>query len=329
MRSERMTDMTKEREHTKERKGRYLGRLYDLHLGNPEGIPSAYADKTDTELQKIAQEMADELRLPTDPSTLSCIDGRNRLKNADGSAPEVRLRRAGGTEPNLAVALMAEAPVTNTLDLAAPIAKQAKTIDDFITGVTGFEQSAHMGGCGKANGEVKDLRAIHENPAVLTAVKYVLEIPEVRAYLVDGYENEIHEGESLYDETLAGNVREAAGKAAQFFEQAGWDGQQYVDDVTRMNPRGVEELEVDEEDEQFHGHAESAVIIVLGDETVCVNGFVWNVKATKIIASALAGQRGIEGYKQALIAEVAEAMAVSDRLPSDKTPVLLLDSTAK
>ncbi|HET6747379.1 MAG TPA: hypothetical protein VFH06_04715 [Candidatus Saccharimonadales bacterium] len=329
-------------EKTRERVGRYIGRLGDLGLGNLNGIPSRYAAYSDEALQEEAEKMVDQLVEPTDLSALACIDGRETLHNADESAPEVRLRRVGGSASNAGVALNAEASIVDTLSSEDDLGKQIDVIDRHVAQQTGFEKSAHLGGCGGANGEVDDDKLIHgdtltadeheliqKNPVILEATRTFLEIPEVKKYFSEGHEEELRElGKTeLYDETLAERVRENAGKTAAFFRESGWDGQKYVDTVKKENPRGVEDLKVDHDDTTFHGHKEASLVVIIGDKTIdWPDDFAWNLKASKMVAEALAGQRGIEGYKQALIAEVAKHMAVSKRLPSDKTPIFLLEA---
>lgn len=311
--SEHMQDII-EREKTRERTGQFIGRLGDLGLGNPDGIPSYYADKTPEELNEIAHEQAQKLVAPTDLSCTACIDGRCTLHNADGSPTAIRLRRVGGSASDLGVALNAEASVIDTLDSSAPLEDDILAIEQLMG-----DPSAHLGGCGGANGEVDDHELIHTDPTILAAVKVFMEIPQVKEALGVGY-----------SDTLGERVQENAGKSAAFLRAKGWNGQAYVDGVVERNPSGVEVLEVDAEDEKFHGHKEPAVAIILGDETMPLDydGFVWNVQATKQAAEKLAGQRGLEGYQQAVIAEIAKHMAVCKRLPSDKTPIFLLGSKA-
>lgn len=50
-----------ETEHSPERRGISLGRLEDLGLGNPDGIPSVYADADTAELERVAQADAESL----------------------------------------------------------------------------------------------------------------------------------------------------------------------------------------------------------------------------------------------------------------------------
>lgn len=336
MKNERPQGRNIDREKTRERTGLYVERLGDLGLGNPEGIPSEYAGYTKEALEEVAEKMAKRLVEPTDLTALACIDGRETLHNADGSAPQTRLRRVGGSASNIGVALNAEAPVVDTLSADGTLTEQIDAIDNHITAQTGFEKSAHLGGCGGANGEVDDDRlingediavedhdAIQNDPVILNTTKAFLDIPQVREYFLEDHAS--LGGASLFDEKLAERVRQQAGKTAAFLRESGWDGQTYVDKVRDENPRAVEDLKVDPEDKKFKGHKERSLIAVIGDKTVdWPDDFVWNLKASKMVAEALAGQRGEEGYKQALIAEVAKHVAVAKRLPSKETPLFLL-----
>ncbi|MDN5274324.1 MAG: hypothetical protein JWP06_225 [Candidatus Saccharibacteria bacterium] len=315
MSNETMSDKTVEHEKTYERNGKFVARLRDLNLGNGKnGIPSQYAETSKEGLNEIATEFAEKLREPTDLKACGCIDGRHTLCNADGSATEVRLRRVGGSASNFGVALNAEASVIDTLDPDSDLGAQVMTVDAHVKRLTGFDRSAHLGGCGGANGEVDDNEAIHDNPAILAAVKAFMEIEEIREYLgVD------------YDEALGERVHVNAGKTAQLLKTAGWVGQKYVDGVVETNAAGVEDLEVDHDDKEHHGHKENSIVVIIGDKTIDIdNEFVWNLKASKMAAEAFAGQRGKEGYTQAIIAEIAKHLAVANRLPSVDTPILLI-----
>lgn len=311
--SEHMQD-TIELEKTRERTGQFIGRLGDLGLGSPDGIPSYYATKTPEELNEIAHEQAQMLVAPTDLTCTACIDGRCTLHNADGSPSVIRLRRVGGSASDLGVALNAEASIVDTLDDSATLDDDIRAIEQYMG-----EPSAHLGGCGGANGEVNDHELIYGDEAILAATKIFMEIPQVKEALGVGY-----------DDDLGVRVQGCAAKTAEFLRAKGWNGQAYVDGVVERNPRGVEVLEADDDDHTYHGHKEPAVVIILGDETMPLDydGFVWNVLATKQAAEKLAGQRGIKGYQQALIAEIAKHMAVCRRLPSVKTPIFLLESKA-
>lgn len=298
-------------EKTREVTGTYIGRLKDLKLGNPDGIPSRIAGYSDDRLQEIAEQDARTLVRPTDLSCRDCIDGRCKLHNADGSPGETRLRRVGGSASDFGVALNAEASIIDTIDPEAPLDEQLAIIEQLMG-----DPSAHEGGCGGANGEVDDHEAIHGNDDIMGAVKALMQIPAVREYFGIDYRDD-----------LAARVRENAGKTAAFLRSKGWAGQAYVERVKELNPKGVAILEVDEEDHKYHGHREDVLKIIIGDKTSDkIDEFVWNLKATKEAAEKLAGQRGTEGYIQAIIADVAKHMAVAYRLPSTETPVMLLSA---
>jgi hypothetical protein len=297
-----------------ERKGMYIGKLKDLGLGNPDGIPSVYVNASDEEMNEHAARAVENLVQVTDLRACACIDGRHTNCNADGSNAQVRLRRVGGSASNHGVALNAEASITKTIPETASLGEQITAIDSYVEGATGFERSAHKGGCGGANGEVTDNEAINTNPAILEATRAFMSIPEVEAYLG-----------TTYNDDLAERVRANAGATAELQRAAGWNGQAYVDGVEAEVARSVEDLAVDHEDEKFHGHKENVLEIIIGDKTEADDDlFVWNLKASKMVAEALAGERGHEGYTQAIIAEIAKHMAVANRLPSTDTPVTLL-----
>jgi len=303
-----------EQEKTAEYVGTFVARLGDLGLGNPNGIPSVYANASEADINVEVEEMLEQLVEPQDLTALACIDGRHTEKNADGSEAALRLRRVGGSASNLAVALNSGA--SDMIPPQSTLGRKVHVIDEFIERATGFERSAHLGGCGGANGEITDQKAISENPAILAATKAFMEIPQVKSYLG-----------TQFDKDLAELVRVNAGQTAELLEEAGWDGQAYVDGVHSENPKAVEDLVVDHDDHDYHGHRESTLTIVIGDKTVGIDdAFVWNLKASKQIAEALAGARGKQGYTQAIIAEIAKHMAVANRLPSDKTPILLLSA---
>ncbi len=302
-----------EMEKTYERTGQYLGRLKDFGFINPGGIPSEYADYSDDQLRDKAQELAERLVAPTDKLVTSCIDGRKVLQNADGSVPEIRYRRVGGSASDLAVAMNSESSVLQVIDQDDTIGHQIESLAE-ITG----QLSAHLGSCGGANGEVEDDRAIASNPNIMNATGALISIPAVSEDL--GIE---------FKQPVGDRIRETASQTADILEQKGWDGQTYVDGVCAKRPDAVEDLEVDLE-HPFKGHKEPCLAIILGDETLPLeyDGFAWNLEASKNAAKALASQAGQAGYERALTADIAKHMAVASRLPSDETPVFLLRSKA-
>lgn len=308
--NEIMTQGAIEMEKTREKKAVVLGRLRDFELGNPDGIPSTYANATDEELQRIAEQDCESLIEPDDLICTSCIDGRTCIHNADESAPRTRLSRVGGSASNLGVALNAESSVVDTFSIDSSLGAKIELVDD----VVGY-RSAHLGGCGGANGEIPDNQLINQHPAILAATRSLMEVPQVKEYFGVGY-----------DENLAERVRENAGKTAEFLISNSWDGQAYVEGVKNEYPENVEDLEVDESDHEFHGHKEPNLLIIIGDKAAPLNykGFAWNLAASKAVAEKLAGQRGQEGYQQVLIAEVAKHMAVCHRLPHPDMPIFLV-----
>jgi len=286
--------------------------LGNLGIGNPDGIPSRYAGLSTEQIKEKTEEFKEHLITPNDLSCTACIDGRCTLQNADGSEKQVRLRRVGGSASNLGVALNAGSDIIKPIDRDSTIGHYIKQVDKTVKEIAGFEPSAHLGGCGGANGEVDDNWEIAKNDAIMGTVETFMNIPEVREYLgVD------------YDSTLGDEVRANAAKTATFLESKGWDGKKYVEGVVKYDPSKVEDLQV--ADDKYHGHKEDSLVVVIGDETLDLDDhFVWNLKASKMVAESLAGGRGVEGYTQAIIAEIAKHIAVANRLPSDGTPITIL-----
>ena len=110
-----------EMESTRERISFVIGRPKDFGIGNPDGIPSPYATSSNEELQQVAEKDNEALDLPNDLTCTACIDGRKCLHNADGSEAKIRLRRVGGSAANTGVALNADSPVIQGIDLEQPI----------------------------------------------------------------------------------------------------------------------------------------------------------------------------------------------------------------
>lgn len=293
----------------------YLGRLGELGLGNPDGIPSRLAEASESDLELYGERLLENSKAVTDFEYDGCIDGRHTTCNADSSPAEVRERHVSGSASNTEIAMNAEASVLDTIDDNAPLAEVVETVDEFVAATSGKKRAAHTGGCGGANGAIVHNELIGSDPAVLGAAKTVMNLPDVAA--ATGV---------TYDESLGEAVRQQAPKTAAWLRDNGWDGQAYVDKTVAKEPRGVEDLQTS--DDKFHGHAEDAVVIDLRDGVAVDMDDVFVISGSSIVkkAKALAGQRGEAGYKQALIADFAKHMAVAKVLPSDKTPVFLITS---
>ena len=273
----------------------FIGRLRDLGLGNPEGIPSRLADATAEELEDYADLLIRQLEPATVSDSFSCIDGREIVATADGAAPEVRLRRVGGSAANYGVALNAGMNVANP-----------KEADE----LTETKRSAHTENCGGANGEVADNEAISEDPKILSAAEVFLSIPEVAR----------HFGVSFDDEAAEAIKNNAAMTAARQ-KAEGWSGQAYVDEVASDQPASVDSLQGDAE-HPFNGHDEDALVVIIGNKTLRNGDFVWNLDASKKAIDGLVKHGG--DRTRLTIAETAKHLKVGDRLPSDTTPVIVL-----
>jgi hypothetical protein len=296
----------------------YLGRLGDLGLGNPEGIPSRLAEASESDIQAYGENLAKSLDVISDNSHDGCIDGRCVMCNADGSAPEIRQRQVGGSGARVEESMNAEAELLAKIDLDAPIQDIAKQVDDYFEQETSVKPSAHTGVCGGVGGAIEDNEEIGNNPAILGVTQTFMGISEIANFT-----------EMKFDEGAADKVRIQAPKTAQFLRSKKWIGQDYVDSVTSREPAGVEELET--ADDQYKGHSENALVVVLShdksiseDKLKALNlgdVFVWTLKRSVEKAHAAGGP---ERATQYLIANIAKHMAVANRLPSDKTPVYII-----
>jgi hypothetical protein len=303
---------------------RFIGRLQDLGIGNPSGIPSELADADNERLTEYGEKIMESLDDVTDLSHYGCIDGRFCKCNADGSKPEVRRRQVGGTGLLPEVALNSDASILDTIEDKDDVGNVVNVIEADYQAKTGVKRSAHLGRCGGVLGAVVDNRAISENPAIMDTVEAIMSLPEVIEYT-----------DVPYDNKAAAHVSERAGMTADWLELHGWDGETYVDGVREEEPAGVEDLEV--EDDEYGGHKEPAIAIVVSrgevkkslseakmKELGITAPFVINIDASVDMAEAMSGQQGEEGKKKALIANLAKHVAVANRLPSDKTPIFLL-----
>lgn len=283
--------------------------LRDLDLGNSEGIPSSLANASHSDLESLAASFSDLFILPEDNTALACIDGRATLHNADNSAAQTRLRRAGGTEANLS--LVVTGGVWDIPDREA-LGYMINEIDRLVEDKTGFAPSAHTGGCGAAGGEILDMSLIASKPAIMKATEALMEIPEVKEFL-----------STSFNEAAAGRIKKRAEGFRLFLDNQGWQGDRYVQGAIARNPRGVEVLQSDDA-LPFHGHQESAILVLLGEKTLPVEYadiFVWNLEASRTIVKALA--ENPQQYQELMIAEIAKHFAVCDRLPHPKCPVIV------
>lgn len=319
MTNEELSPSMIENEPTVERIGQYIGRLGGFGLGNPEGIPSRWADKTDTELGEKAQELSLELRAITDPHHWGCIDGRCVLRNADGSTPEVRLRHVSGTGSALGIALSSGATIEG-VSMGTPLVDSINKMDEYLQDMLEVNPSAHTAGCGGLNGEVPDLEAIATNSAVLDVAQALMSLPVIQEEL----DLRISDDEFATHKNV---IRTNAVSAMEYFTAQGWDGANVVENTKKKNPAGVAELQ-DDPNHQFHGHKEDAIVIVLGEKTLDIdNLFVINLEA--IIAQAAAIAKSDNAlYARAIMAGLAKHLATADRLPSTETPVFVIGERA-
>ncbi len=301
----------------------FLGRLRDFGLGNPKGIPSDLATATDAELADYGDKLLQTIDDVNDPKHYACIDGRDCTANGDGSAANNKRRQVGGTLLWLETAMNAGSSLLDDHDFSTGLEKAVHFINHKMTGLTGINPSAHSGGCGGANGAIDDNYAIANNPSIISAVKAVINIPAFSQ--TSGLE---------FDEASGQEVRRQALKTAGWLKSNSWNGDEQVEAVKQLGLENIEELKTDHD--KFHGHKESSIILLLsrdGTKTISKaklhniglgEAFAVNIDASINEANALSGDRGEEGKKQALIANLAKHMAVASRLASLDTPVFFV-----
>jgi len=306
-----------------------LGNLEDFGLGNDEsGIPSELAEATELEKQEYGEKLIASIDKVTDLCHYGCIDGRFCIHNHDESDPEVRLRQVGGTGLIIEVALDSASSVLDTIkeEDRDNLPKVVNGLEDYYEKITGVKRSAHTGNCGGVLGAVKDGDP-DALPAAFNTVEAIMAIPEV-----------INHTKMTYDKDLANEVATQAPRTAQWLKEHDWDGNTYVEGVTKDEPAGVEDLEVDVNDHAHHGHKEPALVLFLNtneDERFSLSEakmkalginspFVVNLDASYDMAKALSGQDGERGATKAFIANLKKHVMVANRLPSRKTPVYFM-----
>lgn len=293
-----------------------IGRLGDLGLGNPQGIPSSLATATNEALTTYGQTLLGAVVDVTDPHHFTCIDGRRCRGNADGSHTEYRRAQVSGTGAAVEVALNANSPL---IEAQATLGHEIHVIEQALGDI---KRSAHLGGCGGVNGAVADNHAIAEKDAIMQAVDAIMSLPDVRTFVGFGF-----------DDRTARTIRQRAAGTAKWLQEHDWDGQTYVDGARDESADGVEDLETF--DNGFGGHEEPALVLVVSttrsktvspDETERLGlgrPFVANIDASLDVAVQL-GKGVATDVQAAFIANLAKHVAVADRLPSRQTPVYLL-----
>ncbi len=321
MSEEGITEMTHSPEAMREASVVLLGRLEDLGIGNPNGIPSDLAEAEEADLNAYGERLLGALERVTDEQHDGCIDGRTIIQNADGSPAEVRHRQVSGTGSLTEEVRNGGSPAIDLLDPNASVGDEAVTYEKFYEEALGVKPSAHTAICGGVGGAINDNESISTNPAILDVTKAVIQHPVITEFTgID------------YNPAASEQVKAEAKSTAEHLRAKGWDGQKYVDGTQQRNPAGVEVLEHAEDD--HHGHKENAIVFVLSEDRSISEDrleelglgdvFVVSLKRSRDKAKAFAGQRGRVGAEQFLIANIAKHVAVANRLPSDKTPVYVI-----
>lgn len=309
----------------------YVGPLKKLGIGRPDkGFPCDLRNASEQERAAYGQELLKALVPITDSMHFSCVDDRTRIANADGSVPEIRVRQASGTRMVTSVAMNSSSPLLReaaqqSSSESPTVAEIEDRMDALFEKITGVRKSAHLGGCAKVLGAPQDSKIMSETPAVFGVAKAIMDLPAVRD--ASGVE---------YSDQYAQEVRDNAAKTAAILEAAN-DGEDYVRRAQEQEPAGVEDLEVDHNDHEYHGHKINGLVFVvsegeemsISDQKMDEYGLgrvlvVSVVGGSVAMAKALAGNGGNEAVAKGLIANLAEHGALAHRALQEDTPVYIL-----
>ncbi len=313
---------------------KHLGSLEQFKLGNPDGIRGRLAHErvTHKELIDFGETLKKAVDRVTDVHHAACIDGRSCKCNSDGSAAEIRRRQVAGTNLNTEVALNGESPLLEGEESdQLSVEELFAFVDDAYEKLTSVKPSAHLGGCGGAKGVVEDNEHMAENGASVEVAEAIMNLKSVADY-----------SRLSFTEEYGNKVRANAAKTAKRLKAGGYSGPAYIANVENENPAGVEDLEVDEADHEFHGHQENAIVFVLsfsGKETLSKQkmeelglgqAFVINIDASVDSAKALSRKDpnaavDEDRAAQLLIANIAKHAEVAHRLAHKLTPVYFME----
>lgn len=306
----------------------YIGTLRDLRLGNEaSGIPSELAALNEQERMEYARSVIDTIVPITDKKHFSCIDGRGRIKNSDGTDPQVRRHQVGGTGLVTEVAMYSDAPIIRRVQVDRDdIGASVNALESEFTRLSGILRSSHLGGCGGVNGTIEDGRSIESNPGIMSGVEAIMNIPCV-----------LEHTNIVFDDTVASEIRARAGDTAEWLVANGWVGDKYVNGVLKDNPFGTEDLFVDHGDHDLHGHKEPAILLVLNigesryspshitmEERGINPPFIWHIDASFEMAEYMCGGiKNTHNLTSAFIANLAKHTQVCNRLAGPDMPLFI------
>lgn len=126
----------------------YIGRLSDLQLGNPEGIPSDLAGASKETLDEVGEQLTQTLVEITDTQHYGCIDGRCVICGP-GERVAIRGRQVGGTALLTEVALNSGASIVDTLKnlRLGSVISGIENHYQGIKGISSFNSSRWMWRC--------------------------------------------------------------------------------------------------------------------------------------------------------------------------------------
>jgi hypothetical protein len=178
----------------------------------------------------------------------ACIDGRCVECTKNGGTAKIRSRKAGGSVSTFVMMGMGNRNFLGRLDDTAHSAEDLFSRSAELQEFLGNKQSGHDD-CAAAKGAVDHVRGVaqlkDDHPNLQFAKSVVAsEYPEQDI------------------ELLSENVRNQASGFAYVLDSRRWNGDKYVEKISEEDPDAVEVLRM--EDNDVHGHAEDAIVIVDG-----------------------------------------------------------------
>lgn len=299
----------------------YLGTLADFGLGNPEGIPTSL--RSDKEVEEYALLVTRSFVPITDRRHLGCIDGRRVVTQADGSDYVARGRQAGGILSAFITAELGDSMLLQTAQQYTPRQRQQFVEDYFAGQVDGYDISSHSEGCGAALKAAEHVRSAAK-PEVARAIQALLAQPDISDIL-----------SAQFNSREMSKVTDNAHRLAEVLSDTEWSGEDFCRDAKAKNPTGFEHLEGDPT-HRFHGHNEPIIGIVASPDEITAdkqwfdargieNPFLVTLQDTRRIARLLPSvQSGqVPTIDQAVMANLAFHLGVSDNLPHPDMPVVL------
>jgi len=215
-----------------------------------EGKGKIHSRLEESEYESFGEALKRSIAKVEEPDCAACIDGRcvNCLRSGDQG--KLRPRKAGGSISTFVMMGLGDKNFLNGLEDTAHGSDDLYAVSADLQAFLGNRESGHED-CGAAMGAVIHVREVAQLGSDSPNLKFVKNVVI----------NEFPGQADSFDE-ITDNVRSQAAGFAYILDSRGWKGEQYVDKLARQDPESVEILQ--HKDDEVHGHAEDALIIVDG-----------------------------------------------------------------